>query len=170
MSWLINSMTPESFYIPLHKTFGKKLVTLTPPWKICLNYLLLKAYFRTFDRENPRSHHTSPHLHDIGNNWTYSRFTNGNSQTATVFIRRLLKKKRIFKFLSGLNNSLDEVPGRILGTKPLPSLRTVFSEVRHEKSRRKVMLSPQSATFSTDGSCLTAHTSSNTDPGLLNNS
>ena len=50
------------------------------------------------------------------------------------------QQKRIFKFLLGLNPNLDEVRGRILGTKPLPSIRAVFSEVRREESRKKVML------------------------------
>lgn len=42
--------------------------------------------------------------------------------------------------LAGLNQNLDEVRSRILGRKPLPSIREVFSEVRREDSRRKIML------------------------------
>ncbi|GFS41348.1 hypothetical protein Acr_00g0073840 [Actinidia rufa] len=38
----------------------------------------------------------------------------------------LVEKERIFKFLLGLNKDLDEVRGRILVTKPLPSLREAF--------------------------------------------
>lgn len=44
----------------------------------------------------------------------------------------------------GLNKNLDEVRGRILGTERLPSIREVFSEVRREKSRKKVMLGESS--------------------------
>ncbi|RVW39537.1 Retrovirus-related Pol polyprotein from transposon RE1 [Vitis vinifera] len=47
---------------------------------------------------------------------------------------------RVYVFLAGLNHNLDEVRGRILGRKPLPSIREVFSEVRREEARRKVML------------------------------
>ena len=54
--------------------------------------------------------------------------------------REIVEQKRIFKFLLGLNNSLDEVRGRVLGTKPIPSIREVFLEVRREESRKKVML------------------------------
>lgn len=43
-------------------------------------------------------------------------------------------------FLAGLDHNLDEVRGRILGRKPLPSIREVFSEVRREEARQKVML------------------------------
>ena len=47
---------------------------------------------------------------------------------------------RVFEFLAGLNRDLDDVRGRILGRRPLPSTREVFSEVRREENRRKVML------------------------------
>ena len=54
--------------------------------------------------------------------------------------RLLLVKERTYDFLAGLNPSLDEVRGRILGIKPLPSLDEIFSEVRREEHRKVVML------------------------------
>ena len=51
-----------------------------------------------------------------------------------------MEQKRLFKFFLGLNRELDDVRGRIMGIKPLPSLREVFSEVRREESRKKVMM------------------------------
>lgn len=47
--------------------------------------------------------------------------------------------------------------GRILGNKPLPSLRGVFLEVRHEEGRRRVMLGSQQPISPTDASVLIAH-------------
>ena len=46
---------------------------------------------------------------------------------------------RVYIFLAGVSRTLDEVKGRILGRKPLPSIREVFSEIRQEETRRKVM-------------------------------
>ena len=43
--------------------------------------------------------------------------------------KQIIKKKRVFKFLMRLNKDLDEVRGRVLGTKPLPNVREAFSEV-----------------------------------------
>lgn len=63
-----------------------------------------------------------------------------------VTYKKIVEQKRIFKFLLGLNKELDEVRGRIMGTKPLPSIRNVFSEVRREESRRKVMMGSQEVT------------------------
>lgn len=70
--------------------------------------------------------------------------------------RGLIEQRRIFKFQSGLNSSLDDARGIILGTKPLPSIREVFSTVRHEESRQKIMLAPSEHTASIDTSALAA--------------
>ncbi|GAV83491.1 UBN2_3 domain-containing protein, partial [Cephalotus follicularis] len=51
--------------------------------------------------------------------------------------KKIQEKERIYKFLLGLNKELDEVRGRILNIKPLPSVCEVFSEVRREETRRK---------------------------------
>ncbi|KAL6311483.1 hypothetical protein AAG906_025584 [Vitis piasezkii] len=45
-----------------------------------------------------------------------------------------------FEFLAGLNRELDDVRSRVFNRQSLPSIREVFSEVRHEESRRKVLL------------------------------
>ncbi|KAL5775182.1 hypothetical protein ACOSP7_012739 [Xanthoceras sorbifolium] len=72
--------------------------------------------------------------------------------------KKIIEKKRVFKFLIGLNQNLDGVRGRILGTKPLPLLREAFSEVRREESQKKVVLEAtiKSETTATDGSALAA--------------
>lgn len=40
----------------------------------------------------------------------------------------------------GLNRELNDARGRVLGLRPLPSTREVFSEVRREDRRRSIML------------------------------
>ncbi|RVW84320.1 Copia protein [Vitis vinifera] len=54
--------------------------------------------------------------------------------------RKIVEQKRLFKFFLGLNRELDDVRGRIMGIKPLQSLREAFLEVRREESRKKVMM------------------------------
>lgn len=46
---------------------------------------------------------------------------------------------RVYMFLAGVNRDLDEVKGKVLGRQPLPSIREVFSKVRIEENRRKIM-------------------------------
>ncbi|XP_050204868.1 uncharacterized protein LOC126654907 [Mercurialis annua] len=67
-----------------------------------------------------------------------------------VLYSKMLEKDRIFDFLQGLNQDLDDVRGRILGMKPLPTSKEAFAEVRREETRRKVMSLPsQSAAIET---------------------
>ncbi|RVW95612.1 Retrovirus-related Pol polyprotein from transposon TNT 1-94 [Vitis vinifera] len=54
--------------------------------------------------------------------------------------KKIVEQKRLFKFFLGLNREFDDVRGRIMGIKPLPSLREAFSEVRREESRKKVIM------------------------------
>ena len=44
--------------------------------------------------------------------------------------KKIVENERIFKFLFGLNQNLDEVRGKVLGIKPLPSIREAISKVR----------------------------------------
>lgn len=56
-----------------------------------------------------------------------------------VFMLRGTETKGDFRFLTGLNVDLDGVRGRILGTRPLPSLR-LFSLKSKMMSRWKLMV------------------------------
>ena len=82
--------------------------------------------------------------------------------------RKIVETKRVFKFLLGLNQSLDEVRGRVLATKPLPSVREAFAEVRREESRCKVMLGQQGMTQPSDSSALTTQGSPREDLSRAN--
>ena len=55
-------------------------------------------------------------------------------------LKKKMENERVFEFLTGLNRELDDVRSRVLSRRPLPSIQEVFSEVRREESRRKVML------------------------------
>ncbi|XP_075490971.1 uncharacterized protein LOC142529341 [Primulina tabacum] len=77
----------------------------------------------------------------------------------SILYNKVVETKRVFKFLSGLNKELDDVCGRVLGTKPLPTLSEAFSSVRHEESRRKVMMGGPAIQIS-EGSALVVETES----------
>ncbi|KAF7835635.1 Retrovirus-related Pol polyprotein from transposon RE2 [Senna tora] len=63
-------------------------------------------------------------------NWSYS--------TDAQYFKKLVEEKRLYKFLLGLNETFEDVRGRILGRSSLPSLKEAFSEVRREESRKKI--------------------------------
>ncbi|KAL0550201.1 hypothetical protein IC582_014705 [Cucumis melo] len=52
---------------------------------------------------------------------------------------KLEEADRVYDFLAGLNPKFDNVCGRILGQRPLPSLMEVCFEVRLEEDRTNVM-------------------------------
>lgn len=54
--------------------------------------------------------------------------------------RRIVERRKLYKFLFGLNKELDGMRERILGLKTLPSVHEAFFEVRMEERRRKFML------------------------------
>ncbi|XP_057971056.1 uncharacterized protein LOC131159875 [Malania oleifera] len=58
----------------------------------------------------------------------------------SVRFKKKMENERVFEFLLGLNRELDDLRSKILGCRPLPTIREVFSEVRREESRRNVML------------------------------
>ncbi|KAG6492981.1 hypothetical protein ZIOFF_047953 [Zingiber officinale] len=70
--------------------------------------------------------------------------------------KKTVEDSRIFKILASLNVEFDEVRGRIISRRPLPSLGEVFYEVRREESRRNVMLGKKGPTTIIEGSALTS--------------
>ena len=70
--------------------------------------------------------------------------------------RKLTDKDRVYEFLAGLNKDLDEVRGRLLGIQPLPAIGEIFSKVRREKSRKRVMLGDSKPLPTTENSALAA--------------
>lgn len=90
--------------------------------------------------------------------------------------KKFIETKRVFRFLQGLHEDFDSVRSRLLGTKPFPTLNSVFSEVRLEESRIRVMMSH--AVHNTESSALSVQTttedtksvsnpSTNTNPSSL---
>ncbi|KAK3031449.1 hypothetical protein RJ639_035272 [Escallonia herrerae] len=81
--------------------------------------------------------------------------------------KKIIEKERIFKFLLGLDKSLDEVRGRILGAKPLPTIHEAFSEARREESRKRVMMGTRPSSTILEGSALVSRGSSSSIPEEL---
>ncbi|RVW65335.1 hypothetical protein CK203_058129 [Vitis vinifera] len=75
--------------------------------------------------------------------WDAAKETYSSSENIQNFFSNIQENcgtKETVQVFLGLNRELDDVRGRIMGIKPLPSLREAFSEVRREESRKKVMM------------------------------
>ncbi|GMI70061.1 hypothetical protein HRI_000675400 [Hibiscus trionum] len=158
MSWLINSMTPDvgvdfllyyttkEIWEAAKETYsssdnvaelfeiGNKINSL------CQEEMSVTQYYNTIIRYWQQLDLFETH------NWS--------STTDVALYKQITTQRRVFQFLYGLNSDLDAVKGRIIATKPLPSLREAFSEVRREESRRVVMLPPNTQP---EGAALVTH-------------
>lgn len=77
---------------------------------------------------------------------------------------RRIEKNRVYIFLAGLHKDLDEVKGRMLRRRSLPSFCEVFAEGRRDEGRRKVILGDNDQA-STQGFALVIKTSSYSSSG-----
>ena len=73
----------------------------------------------------------------------------------------MLAKERVYDFLAGLNSSLYEVRGCILGLKPLLVIDEVFAEVHREELREQIMLSQQPSSFPSELAALVSNDARN---------
>lgn len=163
MSWLISSMTPET---------GDNFMLYTTAAEI---WQAAKELYSKRDNV-AEIYELEARLQDIrqGDNSVstyYSQLTKIWQQIDTfetiawtapsdeLLFKQFIETKRVFRFLNGLNKDLDSVRSRVLGTKPLPTLNTVFSEIRHEESRIKDMMGSQPAS-NFEGSALMSTTPS----------
>ncbi|RVW49546.1 Retrovirus-related Pol polyprotein from transposon TNT 1-94 [Vitis vinifera] len=118
MSWLVNSMTAD---------IGENFLSFDTAKEI---WDTAKETFS--DKENTSEIiQIEGILHDL---------RQGNL-TVTEYFNTLTRLwRQLDTFELGLNKNLDEIRGRIMGVKPLPSLREAFSEVCREESRKNLMM------------------------------
>ena len=60
-----------------------------------------------------------------------------------AILKSFIERDHVYDFLVGLNPKFDQVKIQILGKEDTPSLEDTISLIRAEKSRRSVMLEPQ---------------------------
>ena len=89
--------------------------------------------------------------------------------TCNVKQRQNLEKERVYDFLVGLNQDLDEVRGRVLSRDPFPTIDEAFAEVHREENHRKVMLSKERLPSAPPIEGSAWMTRNNSQPGKNNN-
>lgn len=73
--------------------------------------------------------------------------------------RKMIERSWVFSFLAGLNKELGELWGCVLGQKPLPTIRAVFSELHREAWRQVVLKNISETKIENEGSDLVARSS-----------
>ena len=164
MSWLINSMTTEvgeSFL--LYRTAKEIWEAARETYSSTENTsALFEIETRLYDlRQGDLS--VTQYFNMLTRYWLqldmYEVYSWKCPDDSTLY-RKIVEQKRTFRFLLGLNKDLDEVRGRIMGIKPLPTIREAFAEVRREESRKKLMMTDNQSLPSVEGSAMYTHNSS----------
>ncbi|XP_061347733.1 uncharacterized protein LOC133293212 [Gastrolobium bilobum] len=162
MAWLTNSMEPQIGQTYLFFDIAKEI------WDaIQQNYSDLENTSQVFELRNKlrdfcqRGMTATEYFTALTNLWQeldLNYVSDLKGLEANTQFKKHLEKERLYDFLAGFNRDLDEVRGRILGQRPLPSLADAFAEVRREASRRRVMLGEkESLDKSDDMSALAAN-------------
>lgn len=144
MSWLINSMEPHISRTYLFLRTAKAI------WDaVHEHYLDLENASRVFEIKNrlkeicQESMSIIEYYNSLQTLWQELDLhyeADWGDLEGNIKFKEHLEKERLYDFLAGLNKELDEVSGRILGRRQLPSLSEAFAEVWREESRRRVML------------------------------
>ena len=140
MAWLVNSMGPKIGWNYLSYKTTKKIWDIARVMYSDLGNVsqLFELQFELKEKKQGDSTMTDYYNTLIGL-WQESDLFDDNTRACpdcSVRYTKKLEKERLFAFLHGLNKDLDEVRGRILGTKPLPGIQDAFAEVRREESRK----------------------------------
>ena len=154
MSWLINSMEESIAEIYLLYPTAKAI------WDVVsLAYSDLEDSSQLFDlRTRSRQlrqadssvTHYFNHLKKLWQELDLFNQHQWRDPNDAAIYQKILAKERVYDFLAGLHPSLDDVRGRILSAKPLPSIDEIFAEVRREEQRRRIMLGPSHSPATSD--------------------
>ncbi|KZV35236.1 hypothetical protein F511_09469 [Dorcoceras hygrometricum] len=126
MSWLINSTTPEIGENFLLYDTAKDIWDAAPEAYSCKdNSAELFAIETTLQPLCQGENTVTVYFTKLTQLWRqldmFEQFYWRCPQDEQRY-KAIIEQRRLFKFLLGLNNDLDDVRGRILGTKPLSSL------------------------------------------------
>ena len=135
MSWLINSMETSiaEIYLlyPIAKAIWDTVTMAYSDFDDSSQMLHMRTWSRALRQGDSR---VTQYFNSLTKLWQkldlFSPQIWHDPKDAAIY-RQILTRERIYDFLAGLDLSLDDVRGRILSTKPLPSLDVIFAEVRH---------------------------------------
>ena len=134
IAWLINSMEPTiakpHMFLPTAKDVWEAVREMYSDLENSSQIFELKTWLWS---SKQGSRDVTTYYNDIVTLWQELDLCyedDWECPANSVKHKKREENERVYNFLTGLNQELDEVRGRILGRKPLPSLREVFSEVR----------------------------------------
>ncbi|EOY17116.1 Cysteine-rich RLK (RECEPTOR-like protein kinase) 8 [Theobroma cacao] len=144
MAWLINSMEPKIDQTYLFYKTAKEIWDMAHEMYSDLENSAQCFEVRSALRSTKQGNlSVTEYFNTLTKLWQEMDMfyeTNWHCHEDSLKYKQMLEKERVFDFLHGLSKELDEVRGRLLGTKPFQNIREAYAEVRREESRKRVML------------------------------
>ncbi|XP_057416096.1 uncharacterized protein LOC130710761 [Lotus japonicus] len=143
MTWLVNSIKDISSNYMCYSTAKELWDSVTEMYSDLENKSQIYELTLKVREIRQGGNNVTKYFHSLKRVWQDLDLFNTykwNSAEDAKHHRQTVEEGRIFQFLAGLNEELDEVRGRIIGRATLPSLGEVFAEVRREETRRSVMM------------------------------
>ena len=155
-TWLLNSME-ESIRKPYLFMYAKEMEDV-----VCETYSNLENYLQTFELKTQlwNSKQGETDINTYYNNmltlWQELDLCYNDEWENPMIWQGLKNEKKLNEFLclAGVNAGFDDVKGRVLGKRPLPSIQEVFSELRQEEGWKRVMSCLSSQPADVEGSAL----------------
>ncbi|RVX23159.1 hypothetical protein CK203_000121 [Vitis vinifera] len=143
MVWLVNSMEPKTRWNYLsYKTLKEIWDTAKVMYSDLGNVSQLFELQSELKEKKQGDSMVTNYYNTLISLWQELDLFDDNTRACpdcSIRYIKKLEKERLFAFLHGLNKDLNEVHECSLGTKPLPGIQDVFSKVRWEESRKRVM-------------------------------
>lgn len=136
--WL-QKLEKTSFFTKLQKKYGILQKKLTPILRISQNCFLLNLVCMIYTRVIPQLLNILTFFSYLASTWPFWSLSMEVADDANAY-KYVVDQKHTIWFLLCLNKEFDVVCICIMGSRPFPTTREAFAEVRHEKSRKNLMM------------------------------
>ncbi|KAF7810379.1 Retrovirus-related Pol polyprotein from transposon RE1 [Senna tora] len=136
MSWLVNSMTTEIgdnflLYTTAHDIWEAARESYSTHEK-SVEIFEVEYVLHNLNQGDMPVHQYHNSLIRYWQKLDLLESYNWSCSTDAQYFKKLVEEKRLYKFLLGLNETFEDVCGRILGRSSLPSLKEAFSELQRQ--------------------------------------
>lgn len=146
MTWLVNSMTPEIGEKYLLATTAHKIwESVKMTYSVQENTAALAQVKRSLRAQSQGEQSVTQYYSSLVKLWQqldlYEVFDWSCSKDI-AYHKKVLDHDRCYDFLLGLNDTFEDLRGRIWSLKPLPPLQDAFNMIKCEESRKVLHQSP----------------------------
>ena len=143
MTWLIHSMNPEISENYLLASSAREIwESAKRTYSVKDNTAAILQVKRALRNLSQRELSVTQYYSSLVRLWQQIDLYDVHSWTChtdALYFKQVIEKDRCYDFLLGLNDTFEDIRGRVMGIKPLPTLEDAFNIIRNEESRKALM-------------------------------